>query len=58
MVIRVKVRGKCVYCQDPIYDFQVQVVVGKGKYHQGCYEIEQGGAGPALQHFLSEKLKG
>ena len=33
-----KTVGKCVYCNDPIYDFQETDETGK--YHKGCKEIE------------------
>ena len=37
-----KTIGKCVYCGDPLYDFQDTIKVkGKGKYHKGCLDIEK-----------------
>jgi len=31
-----KTIGKCAYCNDPIYDYQAMVEVGKEKLHKGC----------------------
>ena len=34
-----KTVGKCKYCSDPIYDFQV---CEYKDYHKGCWELEEG----------------
>ena len=34
-----KTEGKCVYCKDPILDFQAIVKVGKEKLHKGCLHV-------------------
>lgn len=34
-----KTIGKCIYCKDPVYDFQDKVKVGEVLFHKGCVHV-------------------